>query len=121
MGPLREIVEADAVGRLFAILAVVGPILGLIIGVLIGLRRQAIRKGAVTGLFIGLLGTLNWLLWTVYNALTDANGLDTVRNLFLNLVLFVLVGAAIGFGIGRVRLRNAGDTTPAENAPDPPQ
>jgi lipopolysaccharide export LptBFGC system permease protein LptF len=98
MGELREIVDIAAVERLFLLLAVVGPIAGLVIGAAVGSRRQRLRHGTVSGLLFGLLGTLNWLLWHVYNALTDANGLDSVKGLAINLVLFVGVGAALGFG-----------------------
>lgn len=111
MGSMREIVDAAAVGHMFALLAILGPILGLGIGALLGVWRKKLRQGALTGLFCGLLGPLNWLLWKVYNAITDANGLDTVRNLLINLALFIGVGAAIGFGIGRIRLRYADQKT----------
>jgi len=98
MGELREIVDIAAVERLFQLLAIVGPIAGLVIGAAIGKRRDHLRSGALTGLLIGLLGTLNWLLWRVYNGLTDANGLDSVKGLAINLVLFVIVGVVLGFG-----------------------
>jgi len=98
MGELREIVDIAAVERLFLILAVLGPVAGLAIGAFVGKRRGQIRSGVLSGLMIGLLGTLNWLLWRVYNTLTDANGLDSVKGLAINLVLFVAVGAVLGFG-----------------------
>ena len=108
MGELREIVDIAAVNRLFLLLAVLGPVAGSVIGAAIGSRRQRLRQGAVSGLLLGLLGTLNWLLWHVYNALTDANGLDSVKGLAINLVLFVMVGAALGFGYHMWLSRTAG-------------
>ncbi len=98
MGELREIVDAEAVGRWFALLAVAGPLAGALIGALAGKDR---RRGARTGFLIGLVGPLNWLLWRVYNALTDRIGLDRVSNVVINLILFVAVGAAIGIWLGR--------------------
>ena len=98
MGELREIVDIAAVERLFSLLAILGPIAGLIIGGAIGKRRGQIRSGALNGLIMGLLGTLNWLLWRIYNTLTDANGLDSVKGLAVNLALFVVIGALLGFG-----------------------
>jgi len=98
MGELREIVDIASIERLFQSLAILGPIAGLVIGAAIGCRRQSLRHGALSGLLIGLLGTLNWLLWRVYNGLTDANGLDSVKGLAINLVLFVAVGVVLGFG-----------------------
>ena len=114
MGELREIVDIEAVGRLFVLLAVLGPIAGLVIGAAIGSRRQRLRHGAVSGLLFGLLGTLNWLLWHVYNALTDANGLDSVKGLAINLVLFVIVGAAVGFGYNAWMKRASSVSRPDE-------
>ncbi len=113
MGDLREIVEVGAVERLFVLLAFVGPIAGALIGAAVGARRQNLRRGALLGLLVGLFGPLNWLLWRVYNALTDRNGLDTVHNLLLNLALFLIVGALIGIGIGWA-LRRESPQTPEE-------
>ncbi len=98
MGELREIVDITAVERLFLLLAGLGPIVGVAVGAAVGSRRKRIRQDSIAGLLFGLLGTLNWLLWRLYNALTDANGLDSVKGLAINLLLFVMVGAALGFG-----------------------
>ena len=103
MGELREIVEVATVERWFALLAVVGPVVGALIGAAVGARKGHPKRGAIVGLLIGLLGTLNWLLWRLYNAITDANGLDTVKNVLINVVLFVGIGAAIGFAVGYAR------------------
>lgn len=107
MGDLREIVEVAAVERLFLLLAVIGPIVGLIIGAAVGVRRQEARRGALLGLLVGMFGPLNWLLWRVYNVLTDRNGLDTVRNLVINLALFIVVGGVIGIALGAAFRRGA--------------
>ena len=109
MGELREIVDIGAVGRLFALLAVVGPIVGAIIGGIIGSRRRNVRGGALAGLGFGLLLTLNGLLWQIYNRITDATGIDTVKNVVINFSLFALVGLTLGAGIGvaQKRMREA--------------
>ena len=106
MGELREIVDIGAIERLFLLLAVLGPIAGLVLGTAVGYRRKRPRQFGIAGLLIGLLGTLNWLLWRVYNALTDANGLDSVKGLGINLALFVAVGAALGVGYSAWLRRN---------------
>ncbi len=116
MGELREIIDIAAVERLFVLLAVIGPITGLAVGAALGSRRQRLRRGALAGLLLGLLGTLNWLLWRVYNALTDANGLDSVKGLAVNLVLFVTVGAALGFGFHTWLKRTGNVSNPDEMA-----
>jgi hypothetical protein len=103
VGELREIIEVPTVERWFAILAVAGPVVGLSIGAVVGARKGLLKRGATMGLCVGLLGTLNWILWRLYNALTNANGLDTVKNVLINLVVFVGIGAALGFGFGYAR------------------
>ncbi len=113
MGELREIVDIEAVGRLFALLAMVGPVAGLLLGAAGGARKQDARGGAGRGLLIGLFGPLNWLLWRVFNLLTDRNGLDTVQNVLINLALFVVVGAVIG-ALWGLALRRSKKTPPPE-------
>lgn len=115
MGELHEIVSAAAVGRLFDLLAIVCPLLGMGLGAIVGGRRGRLKSGAFHGLAIGLLGTLNWLLWHIYNALTDRNGLDTVRNLVINLLLFVLLGGLIGLAASRFLFRNQGPPLPPDD------
>jgi hypothetical protein len=120
MGDMREIVEVAAVERLFLLLAFVGPVVGAGIGAAVGARRQNLRRGLLVGLLVGLFGPLNWLLWRVYNALTDRNGLDTVKNLGINLALFLLLGALIGIGIGLAARRSAPQTPEEPSTPDTP-
>jgi hypothetical protein len=114
-GDLREIVDTEQVSRLFALLAFLLPPLCLLSGWWYGSRRASPRRGAATGLFVGLLGPLNWALWRVYNVITDANGLDTTRNLIINLVVFLAVGAITGIIVGMVIRR--GHSAPGERSP----
>ena len=117
---MREIVDAEQVGRLFAVLAVALPPIALLCGWLLGRRRNSSRRGAMYGLLAGLIGPLNWVLWRTYNAITDALGLDTVRNLVINLVLFLIVGALTGLVVGLVLRRAqppAEGESPADHAP----
>lgn len=100
MGGMREIVDLGVIGRLFAVLAIALPLVGLALGAGGGTRRGQARQGAVTGVMLGALGTLNWLLWLAYNAITSRLGLDTTRNVIVNLVFFVLVGLALGASVG---------------------
>jgi len=59
-------------------------------------------------LVIGLLvGGGNFALWTLYNAITERLGLDTVKNLLVNLALFVVLGVVIGLGVGRYAANKA--------------
>ncbi len=68
---------------------------------LIGLGWGAVNKRLPFGVIIGLLvGGGNYALWTLYNAITQKLGLDTVANLLVNLGLFIVIGIAVGIGAG---------------------
>lgn len=97
---MRELVTVDQVERLFRLLAVAAPIVGGVLGAAYGLRRAAPARWSATGAAIGLLGTLNYGLWRMYCAITNHYGLDSVRNLLINLSLFVLLGLVGGIGYG---------------------
>jgi hypothetical protein len=91
---MRELVTQEQAQHAFILLAVAAPIIGLAIG--------ALRKSIVAGLAWGLLiGPGNLVLWFVYNSITDRLGLDTVKNLLVNLGLFVALGLMGGFIYGR--------------------
>ena len=105
MGGMREIVNLESLNHLFAVLAIVLPLMGLIVGVGWGTGRGQARQGAVMGMCVGALGTLNWLLWLAYNAITSRLGLDTTRNVVVNLAFFVVAGLALGMGIGMLQYR----------------
>ena len=73
----------------------------LVLAPLIGLTWGIVNKRLALGLATGILaGGGNDALWTVYNAITQKLGLDTVANLLVNLGLFVGLGIAIGIGAG---------------------
>jgi len=72
-----------------------------VLALLIGLGWGAVNKRLPFGVIIGLLvGGGNYALWTLYNAITQKLGLDTVANLLVNLGLFIVIGIAIGVGAG---------------------
>ncbi len=100
MNDLREIVDTQALGKLFTLLAVLVPLLAATVGGAIGKRNGNPKRGATNGLTVGLLAPLNWVLWRLYNAVVDSTGIDTVRNVLINLVLFVAIGLGVGIGVG---------------------
>lgn len=96
MDELREIVDIQSLNKLFLLLALLLPLFGAGAGAVWGARAGAKERGLRLGFVIGLLGPLNLLLWKVYNTITDHTGLDTVRNVVINFVLFILVGVLMG-------------------------
>ena len=64
---MKEIVNIQDVGKLFLILAILGPILGALFGGFLGSRKGDARKGLIGGLCVGLLATANWGMWKAYN------------------------------------------------------
>jgi len=75
------------------ILPILCTLIGLIWGVIYGNRN----KYLVRGLSIGLAGPIILVLWIMYNSITDSLGLDTVKNLITNLLLFIIIGIILGF------------------------
>ena len=76
---------------------------------LVGLAWGARVKRVGPGLLLGVLvGGGNYALWTAYNAITDKLGLDTVKNLLVNLALFVVIGLVVGVGAGLFAARKRG-------------
>jgi hypothetical protein len=114
---MQEIVTVDGVTRLFLALAVLAPVLGLLIAGVMIARRAERGDARRWGLLVGLCGPGNWLLWKLYNALTEHNGLDTVRNFEINLVVFVLIGLALGLALNRLQPSAKPEVAPAEQPP----
>ncbi len=108
MDEMREIVTVEQVDRLFLLLAIAAPLIGAAVGAAAGRSRGSAGRGAAQGFVIGLLGPANLLLWKVYNALTDRMGLDTVKNLLMQLGLFIALGIIVGLVAGYVSRSRAG-------------
>lgn len=90
---MKELIDPQQAHLLMLGVLVLAPLIGLIWGY--------VAKRLPFGLALGVLvGGGNYVLWTVYNAITDHLGLDTVKNLLANLGLFVVIGLAVGIGMG---------------------
>jgi hypothetical protein len=86
---MKELITLDQANHLMLALLIAAPIIGLLVGF--------ICRRPLPGFLVGTaLGAGNYVLWTVYSALTDRMGLDTVKNLLVNLALFVAVGVVVG-------------------------
>lgn len=86
---MRELITMNQANELMLAVLAVAPVVGLIWG--------AAARRVVQGLLAGVLaGVGNFALWRIYNTITDKLGLDTVRNLLVNLAMFAAVGLAAG-------------------------
>ena len=88
----------------------------LVLASLVGLAWGARAKRVGIGLLVGALaGGGNYALWTVYNAITEKLGLDTVANLLVNLGLFLVVGTVAGAVAGGLAGRGRRSVQGGEN------
>jgi hypothetical protein len=72
---------------------------GLILASVAGLvARRRGRDAFLAALLWGGPLVLIGVLWRVYNAITDRVGLDSVANLAINGIMFVVIGVGVGVG-----------------------
>jgi len=102
---LRELVDPATAERIVLALAALVVVAGLTAGAILGLLRRPFAPKFLGGAAAALLGPAAWLLWRAYNAVEDAFGLDSVKALVVNLVVFVIAGLAIGAAGARLRRR----------------
>lgn len=108
---MKELINPHQAQMLMIAVLFMAPVIGVIWGVA--------AKRTVPGLLVGLaIGIGNFILWNVYNAITDRLGLDTVKNLVVNLALFIVIGAIIGCVVG-ARQRRSGSSDNGGSAPVP--
>ena len=86
---MKELIDERQAHLLMLAVLVAAPLVGLLWGSL----TKRLARGLVVGLLVGIG---NYALWTVYNAITEKLGLDTVKNLLVNLALFVVIGIVAG-------------------------
>ncbi len=90
---MKELIDPHQAHLLMLAILVLAPL----VGAGWGLLTRRVPRGLTVGLAVG---AGNYALWTLYNAITDRLGLDTVRNLLVNLGLFILLGTLVGLGMG---------------------
>jgi hypothetical protein len=99
MDGTRELVDANSVGAMLAVLSGVALALLVVFGLMAKSRGSA---GAKRGALLSACGVLLYPLWAIYNRIEDHFGLDSVAALLINLALFVVVGALIGVALRRL-------------------
>ena len=98
---MKELIDEHQAHFLMFAVLVLAPLVGLVWGA----RAKRVRLGLLLGV---LVGGGNYALWTVYNAITEKLGLDTVKNLLVNLSLFIVIGVVVGVGAGLFAARGRG-------------
>ena len=101
---LKLILNEGFINFLFFVLAFLTP---SIVVVLVAVLRERIWTGeARLWLVLGAAaGPLNLFLWLIYNAIENFYGLDSVRALVINLILFLILGIVGGLVIRRYRIK----------------
>lgn len=84
------------VERVMLFFAVAGPLVGLIAGLFFGAHEKCALPKMIGGLLIGALGTVAYGMWRVYGLITGKLGLDSVWNLYVQLVIFAAAGVLLG-------------------------
>ena len=105
---MEELVTVEQAGAIVATLAWAGPVAGIIVGIIAGAMQGKAGRGAIRGLAIGALGPVIWALWLVfkhlvrYNPQTGHAGLHSISTLVVSVLIFVVVGIALGAFYGRI-------------------
>ena len=93
---MKQLIDPNMVQRVMLFLAVAGPIMGLIVGLFLGAHEKCAWPKMLAGTLIGALLSASYGMWCVYNAITNAMGLDSIANLVIELIMFAVLGAALG-------------------------
>ncbi len=100
---MTEIITRPQADLLLNAVLVLGLVLAVVGALTASRRKTSLVWGAIA--WGGPL-VLAWALWRLYNGITDRLGLDSVLNLVVNAVLFIIVGMVCGFVWARFGARN---------------
>jgi hypothetical protein len=110
MGDMQELITIEGFGRTLGILCVLWSVVSLILGAAATARGK--RRGLYRGLVWALIGPLTWGLWKYYGWMvrvvpeTGYVGLHRTSVFAINLLVFVVVGAGVGYVLGRLYHRS---------------
>ena len=96
---MKELIAPESVEKALLFVAVCGPLVGMVVGAVLGAHEKRAAPRIMAGALIGGLGTVVFGMWHVYGAITDRLGLDSLANLGVQLGLFAVFGAALGFAM----------------------
>ena len=92
-GQVKELITRGQADILFTAVLLLGIVLAPLAWFVVRRRGgNALAAALAWGGAPALIG----VLWRVYNAIADGMGVDTVKNLAVDLVLFVVIGAGCG-------------------------
>ncbi len=100
---LDYILVEERLDSFFVILGWAGPLLGILTGLIWGSITRQLKGSTIRGACIGSVGPFLLVMWLIYNGVIDHFGLDSVRGLMINLVIFAVIGAVIGIFFRRFR------------------
>ncbi|MCE5216172.1 hypothetical protein LLH03_03980 [bacterium] len=110
MGEMQELITIEGFGRTLGILCVLWSVVSLVLAAIAAARGQ--RRGLCKGLIWALLGPLTWGLWKYYGWMvrvvpeTGYVGLHRTSVFAINLLVFLVVGAGVGYVLGRLYHRS---------------
>ena len=86
---LDILLNSDLIRTLFKVLLFLTPLSALLIYVLFRNRVHNLETFTKILILIGLIGPVNLILWSIYNAIENHFGLDSVVALIINFAIFV--------------------------------
>src|SRR5580700_11242665 len=92
---MKELITIEQMNHIMLAFIVIAPVVGVVLGAI----AKRVKTYGLAGLAIGVG---NYILWTVYSAITNRLGLDTVLNLAVNLGLFIVIGIVVGVVLSRM-------------------
>jgi hypothetical protein len=104
---LDYILVEERLNAFFLHIAWVLPLAGVILGAAAGLYKKHLFRLTFRGFLWGLSGTAIYLMWLVYNAITNHYGIDSVKGLLVNIAVFVCVGLTGGIALRYLNRRKS--------------
>ncbi|MCX7766438.1 MAG: hypothetical protein N2246_07020 [Candidatus Sumerlaeia bacterium] len=102
---LKIILNEDFINILFIILAVVLPAIAILFYLFVGRKKSLSPLVKFWLIIIGIAGPANLALWHLYNFIENTFGLDSVKALLINLLIFILLAVCASLVLARLYAR----------------